>query len=62
MCESVLAYSRHRPAAVGQILPSGWETAVSRSTGRAYYVNVATGDSQFEFPSAPVCPRGTVCI
>ena len=35
-------YSAPRP------LPEGWETAVSRSTGRTYYVNHATGQSTFD--------------
>eukprot|EP01052_Picozoa_sp_SAG31_P016338 SAG31_NODE_1078_length_10032_cov_4.602034_6_plen_282_part_00 len=36
-----------------QELPTGWTTAQSRSTGETYYVNTATGESQFEFPVAP---------
>ena len=35
-------------------LPAGWTTAVSKSSGEAYYVNSATGESQFEFPDAPI--------
>jgi len=33
-------------------LPEGWLRALSRSTGRIYYVNSATGESQFEEPVA----------
>jgi len=33
-------------------LPEGWLRALSRSTGRIYYVNSATGESQFEEPKA----------
>eukprot|EP01048_Picozoa_sp_COSAG05_P019892 COSAG05_NODE_3238_length_2215_cov_1.879547_1_plen_363_part_00 len=31
-------------------LPADWELAHSRTDGRPYYVNLATGESQFEFP------------
>ena len=33
-------------------LPPHWETAVSRSTGRQYFVNTITGESQYETPDA----------
>lgn len=32
-------------------LPDGWEQRVSRSTGRTYYLNKATGESQWEKPN-----------
>lgn len=31
-------------------LPDGWEQRVSRSTGKTYYLNKATGESQWEKP------------
>ena len=34
-------------------LPAGWESATSRSTGEGYYVNSATGESQYDRPTAP---------
>jgi hypothetical protein len=34
-------------------VPEGWETAVSRSTGKVYFINTITGDSQYEFPAGP---------
>ena len=39
-------------------LPPGWDTATSRSTNQKFYVNVVTGESQTEFPSAPALPDG----
>lgn len=34
-------------------IPEGWETATSRSTGKTYFINTITGDSQYEFPVGP---------
>ena len=34
------------------VLPAGWETAVSRSTGDVYYVHTATGESTYDWPAA----------
>eukprot|EP01052_Picozoa_sp_SAG31_P012963 SAG31_NODE_769_length_12212_cov_5.357508_7_plen_315_part_00 len=34
-------------------VPEGWETAVSRSTGKTYFINTITGESQYEFPAGP---------
>ena len=34
-------------------LPAGWETAVSRSSGDTYYVNTATGETTYDFPTDP---------
>ena len=31
-------------------LPSGWEARTSRSSGRTYYADTATGETQWEFP------------
>lgn len=31
-------------------LPAYWEMGVSRSTGRRYFINAITGESQYEFP------------
>ena len=33
-----------------QPLPEGWSVALSRSTGQPYYVNGATGATQYDFP------------
>ena len=44
-------------------LPHGWGEKQSRSTGETYYVNLTTGESTFERPSAsphPVKPRSTL--
>jgi hypothetical protein len=38
-------------ASVG--LPAGWDTAVSRTYGDVYYVNVHTGESQYDKPTKP---------
>eukprot|EP01048_Picozoa_sp_COSAG05_P016593 COSAG05_NODE_2156_length_3459_cov_6.286310_4_plen_266_part_00 len=53
--------TRSRPAAAATTavepdhdrLPPGWETAVSRSKGAVYYIHVETGETQWEFPTAP---------
>ena len=34
-------------------LPAGWDTAVSRTYGDVYYVNVHTGETQYEKPTKP---------
>ena len=34
-------------------LPAGWKSATSRSTGEEYYVNSASGESQYDRPTAP---------
>ena len=34
-------------------IPEGWETATSRSTGKTYFINTITGESQYEFPVGP---------
>jgi uncharacterized protein YbdZ (MbtH family) len=39
-------------------LPPGWDTATSRSTNQKFYVNIVTGESQTEFPTAPALPEG----
>ena len=41
------------------LLPEGWETAVSRSSGETYYHNTKTGESTFERPIACVLPAGS---
>ena len=33
-----------------RVLPPGWEQAVSRSRGVVYYVEIASGRTQWEFP------------
>ncbi|CAG7834742.1 unnamed protein product [Allacma fusca] len=40
-----------------QDLPEGWEKRVSRSTGKAYYLNMYTKDSQWEVPTKPAEPE-----
>ena len=32
-------------------LPSGWESAVSASTGEVYYINSVTGESTYDWPA-----------
>lgn len=39
-------------AAVDQALPSGWQECTSRSTGDVYYLNLVTGDTQWEPPAS----------
>ncbi|CAF0953167.1 unnamed protein product [Brachionus calyciflorus] len=34
-------------------LPEGWEKHVSKSTGRTYYLNIHTKQSQWDFPTSP---------
>ena len=43
--------------AMAEALPAGWDTKTSRSTGSTYYVNLATGESTYELPTAPAEPR-----
>lgn len=38
------------PAPGGPEVPAGWEAAISRSTGKVYYINIETGESQYEHP------------
>jgi hypothetical protein len=46
-------------AALDGELPAGWESAVSRSCGDTYYVNLVTGESTYDFPTeAAVMPEG----
>ena len=39
-------------------LPSGWEARTSRSSGRTYYADTATGETQWEFPDRPADSAG----
>ena len=39
-----------------QILPAGWESAVSRTTGETYYVNVESGETTYEWPESNQSP------
>jgi uncharacterized protein YbdZ (MbtH family) len=48
----------HRTVSKDKPLPPGWDTATSRSTNQKFYVNVVTGESQTEFPTAPALPDG----
>jgi len=34
-------------------LPSGWEKHVSKSSGKTYYLNVHTKQSQWDMPTEP---------
>eukprot|EP01043_Picozoa_sp_COSAG02_P008727 COSAG02_NODE_285_length_25646_cov_10.858143_2_plen_1450_part_00 len=34
-------------------VPAGWETATSQTTGNVYYVNMLTGESTYQTPTAP---------
>jgi hypothetical protein len=42
-----------RIAMDGSLLPAGWASAQSRSTGETYYYNDVTGDSTFDLPTQP---------
>jgi hypothetical protein len=46
--------SRNFPEKLCELPPLGWETAVSRRSGEIYYVNSASGATQFELPVADV--------
>lgn len=39
-------------------LPQGWETARSKNTGKVYYINIWSRESQYEFPAMPALPAG----
>jgi Ca2+-binding EF-hand superfamily protein len=39
--------------ALSMDLPSGWETAISRSSGEVYYINTVSGESTYDRPSEP---------
>ena len=41
-----------------RMLPAGWSSAVSRSSGDVYYINIATGHTTYEFPEASALPPG----
>ena len=47
-------------ASAAALPPVGWEAAVSRSTGEAYYINTHTGESTYEVPSAPAAEEESV--
>ena len=52
---SVATSHRYAPCALTQEgkLPKHWEeAAISEITGKMYYVNKITGESQYEFPDA----------
>ena len=34
-------------------VPEGWEERVSKSSGRTYYLNLLTKESQWEMPTEP---------
>jgi hypothetical protein len=42
------------------VLPGGWDTAVSRTTGREYYINTLTGESTYDRPL--VAARGSPLV
>eukprot|EP01045_Picozoa_sp_COSAG04_P006482 COSAG04_NODE_319_length_16893_cov_23.060141_11_plen_274_part_00 len=39
-----------------RMLPAGWSSAVSRTTGDVYYINIATGHTTYEYPEASALP------
>ncbi|KAF7260245.1 hypothetical protein EG68_02534 [Paragonimus skrjabini miyazakii] len=41
-------------------LPAGWVERVSNSTGKTYYVNTETQETQWEFPDYPASSSGKV--
>ena len=34
-------------------LPDGWEAVVSRSTGQTYYHHIESGETTYDYPTAP---------
>ena len=45
-------------------VPEGWEERVSKSSGKTYYLNLLTKESQWEMPSEPAkgFPDGQVQV
>ena len=43
--------SRQRSHATMSIVPEGWEERVSKSSGKTYYLNLLTKESQWEMPT-----------
>lgn len=43
-----------------EIVPSGWEKRLSRSTGMNYYLNIHTKESQWDLPKSPASQVPTV--
>ena len=43
-------YSDDESVPESRFLKAGWEIAVSQSTGRQYYVNALTNETQYEWP------------
>jgi len=42
-----------------EVIPEGWEKRISRSNGQAYYLNLATKESQWHCPTCPAERRGS---
>ena len=42
-----------------KVLPAGWETGVSTSSGDTYYINSLTNETQYEFPDGPCVAEAT---
>jgi len=40
------------------VVPEGWEKRTSRSTGKTYYLNIYTKESQWNCPTSPAQPAG----
>ena len=51
---SVATSHRYAPCALTQEgkLPKHWETELSKTTGETFYVNMISGESQYELPDA----------
>merc|ERR1712012_808684 len=52
-------YDLSRSTYVGGALPDGWAAVRSRSTGRIYYANRQTGETQWDPPLYPIGPEWT---
>ena len=42
------------------LLPDGWSTRLSRSTGERYYFNEITGESTYDYPHEPAVQKETL--
>jgi hypothetical protein len=45
-----------RPAELAAALPAGWVQKLDKVAGKAYSVNLATGETTFRRPRAPAQP------
>ena len=50
---SVAAAPKPPPAEADDELPEGWKAMPDEETGRHYYYNIKTGDTQWKKPTSP---------